>query len=294
MEYAMTRKALGIAALAAAFATAALQMAQAELTPEAARQVLAGVEGAVVSVRIQSRTIMTMEGRESSREESESEATGCVVNAKGLTAVSLSAVDPGSLYSDLMKSTGGDDGFDIRTEVTDIKLRLPDGKEVAAEIAMRDRDLDLAFVSPKTPLAAPAAFVDLAAGPEAQILDQVVLVWRLGKQSSWATVAQRRDIAGVLTRPRKMYLMMDAVYMGSQEQLGCLALGAEGKALGMQLLRKMPGAGKDRPQMLLVIIPAKEIAAIAKQVESGAIPADKAAEKPAPDSTATEPKAPAN
>ena len=117
MEYAMTRKALGIAALAAAFATAALQMAQAELTPEAARQVLAGVEGAVVSVRIQSRTIMTMEGRESSREESESEATGCVVNAKGLTAVSLSAVDPGSLYSDLMKSTGGD-GFDMRHLMT--------------------------------------------------------------------------------------------------------------------------------------------------------------------------------
>ncbi len=290
MEYAMTRKALGIAALAAAFATAALQMAQAELTPEAARQVLAGVEGAVVSVRIQSRTIMTMEGRESSREESESEATGCVVNAKGLTAVSLSAVDPGSLYSDLMKSTGGD-GFDMRTEITDIKLRLPDGKEVAAEVAVRDRDLDLAFVSPKTPLSAPAAFVDLAAGTEAQILDQVVLVWRLGKQNSWATVAQKRDIAGVLTRPRKMYLM-EAGSMGSEEQLGCLALGADGKALGMQLLRKVPGAGKDRPQVLLVILPAKEIAAIAKQVESGAVPAEKPAE-PAAKPPAPAPKAPA-
>ena len=290
MEYAMTRKALGIAALAAAFATAALQMAQAELTPEAARQVLAGVEGAVVSVRIQSRTIMTMEGRESSREESESEATGCVVNAKGLTAVSLSAVDPGSLYSDLMKSTGGD-GFDMRTEITDIKLRLPDGKEVAAEGDVRDRDLDLAFVSPKTPLSAPAAFVDLAAGTEAQILDQVVLVWRLGKQNSWATVAQKRDIAGVLTRPRKMYLM-EAGSMGSEEQLGCLALGADGKALGMQLLRKVPGAGKDRPQVLLVILPAKEIAAIAKQVESGAVPAEKPAE-PAAKPPAPAPKAPA-
>ncbi len=290
MEYAMTRKALGIAALAAAFATAALQMAQAELTPEAARQVLAGVEGAVVSVRIQSRTIMTMEGRESSREESESEATGCVVNAKGLTAVSLSAVDPGSLYSDLMKSTGGD-GFDMRTEITDIKLRLPDGKEVAAEVDVRDRDLDLAFVSPKTPLSAPAAFVDLAAGTEAQILDQVVLVWRLGKQNSWATVAQKRDIAGVLTRPRKMYLM-EAGSMGSEEQLGCLALGADGKALGMQLLRKVPGAGKDRPQVLLVILPAKEIAAIAKQVESGAVPAEKPAE-PAAKPPAPAPKAPA-
>ena len=290
MEYAMTRKALGIAALAAAFATAALQMAQAELTPEAARQVLAGVEGAVVSVRIQSRTIMTMEGRESSREESESEATGCVVNAKGLTAVSLSAVDPGSLYSDLMKSTGGD-GFDMRTEITDIKLRLPDGKEVAAEVAVRDRALDLAFVSPKTPLSAPAAFVDLAAGTEAQILDQVVLVWRLGKQNSWATVAQKRDIAGVLTRPRKMYLM-EAGSMGSEEQLGCLALGADGKALGMQLLRKVPGAGKDRPQVLLVILPAKEIAAIAKQVESGAVPAEKPAE-PAAKPPAPAPKAPA-
>ena len=164
-------------------------------------------------------------------------------------------------------------------------------EEVAAEVDVRDRDLDLAFVSPKTPLSAPAAFVDLAAGTEAQILDQVVLVWRLGKQNSWATVAQKRDIAGVLTRPRKMYLM-EAGSMGSEEQLGCLALGADGKALGMQLLRKVPGAGKDRPQVLLVILPAKEIAAIAKQVESGAVPAEKPAE-PAAKPPAPAPKAPA-
>jgi len=291
MEHVMTRKALRIVALAAAVATAALQMARAELTPEAARQMVAGVEGAVVSVRIQSRTIMTMEGREASREESESEATGCVVNAKGLTAVSLTAVDPGSLYNELMKSAGGDEDFDMRTEITDVKLRLPDGKEVAAEIAMRDRDLDLAFISPKTPLAAPAAFVDMAAGPEAQILDPVVLVWRLGKQNSWTTVAQTRDIAGVLTRPRKMYLM-ESGSMGGEDQLGCLALGAEGKALGMQLLRKVPSAGKDRPQVLLVILPAKEIAAIAKQVESGAVPAEKPAQ-PAAKPPAPAPKTPA-
>ena len=71
-----------------------------------------------------------------------------------------------------------------------------------------------------------------------------------------------------------------------------LALGADGKALGMQLLRKVPGAGKDRPQVLLVILPAKEIAAIAKQVESGAVPAEKPAE-PAAKPPAPAPKAPA-
>jgi len=131
----------------------------------------------------------------------------------------------------------------------------------------------------------------MAAGPEAQILDPVVLVWRLGKQNSWTTVAQTRDIAGVLTRPRKMYLM-ESGSMGGEDQLGCLALGAEGKALGMQLLRKVPSAGKDRPQVLLVILPAKEIAAIAKQVESGAVPAEKPAQ-PAAKPPAPAPKTPA-
>ena len=37
----------------------------------------------------------------------------------------------------------------METEVNDIKILLEDGAEVPAEIVLRDKDLDLAFIRPK-------------------------------------------------------------------------------------------------------------------------------------------------
>lgn len=286
MEIAMRQICVFAAALVASMAGS--WVARADLTPEAARGFLQKAEPALVSVRAQTTTTMAMEGRESDRGEDENESTGCVLNAKGLTVVSLTAIDPSSLYSDLMKASGEGEGFEMRSEITDIRLRFADGREVAGQIAVRDRDLDLAFIMPKTPLETPAQSIDLSASSEALMLDPVLIVWRLGKQNNWTTVAQIQDIAGLLAKPRKMYLVAEAS-MGSSEQLGALAIAQDGKPLGLQLMRKMPGTGKDRPQVAMVILPAREVVAIAGQIESGAIPL----EKPSSDSPAPKPAAPA-
>ena len=45
-----------------------------------------------------------------------------------------------------------------RPELTNLRMRMADGKEVPAMVALRDTDLDLAFLRPVDALAAPAAF----------------------------------------------------------------------------------------------------------------------------------------
>ncbi len=258
----------------------------ADITPDAARALLAKLEPAVVSVRAVSKTTMSSEGRESSKDDVEAECTGVVVNAAGLTAVSLSGVDPYSVYSDMMSSEGADSSFQVQSEVTDIKIHFADGTEIPGEIAIRDRDLDLAFIKPKTALPAAASFVDLASPGEASILDPVMTVYRFGRQNRWETVAKVQSIQSVLTKPRRMYLVEGLAMSSNQQMLGSLAASQDGKVLGMELLRKVPGSGKDRPTLLLVVLPAKDINAVAKQVESGQIPPEKLPTKLPPPKTA--------
>ncbi|MEI6915821.1 MAG: hypothetical protein WCL39_11865, partial [Armatimonadota bacterium] len=93
-------------------------------------------------------------------------------------------------------------------------------------------------------------------------------VSRFGKQNRWEMVASVEHVQAVLTKPRRMYLVESlSGQLGSV--LGSLAFSPKGKVLGVELLRKVPSTGKDRPQLLLVVLPAKELLAVAKQVEAG-------------------------
>lgn len=267
----------------------------AEIPAAQGRELLGKVSPAVVSVRTVTKTTMSMEGRQANNVDRESECTGCVVNADGLTAVSLSGIDPYSLYGEMMAAMGGEEDFKVQSEISDMKIRFNDGVEVPAEVAIRDKDLDLAFVRPKTRLAAPVPFIDLTSAGDAAILDPVLVVTRFGKQNRWETMAAVQQVQSVLSKPRRMFLLQDTGSQ-AQETLGSLAVAQDGKALGVLLLRRVPATGKDDPQILLVVLPAKDVVAVAKQVESGAAPpapkpATKPAAKPAAPKPATKPAA---
>src|SRR5271168_1905575 len=81
--------------------------------------------------------------------ETKQDLTGTVVDSSGLTVLALSACDPAEIYQRMM---GDDSSRKVETEVTDLKILLDDGTEVPAEIVLRDKDLDLAFIRPKTKL----------------------------------------------------------------------------------------------------------------------------------------------
>ena len=74
----------------------------------------------------------------------------------------------------------------MESELSDVKIVLDDGTEVPAEVVLRDKDNDLAFIRPKTKPAAPMAALDLANSGKADILDQVISLTRLGSAAGRA------------------------------------------------------------------------------------------------------------
>ena len=83
-----------------------------------------------------------------------------MVDPSGLTVLALSACDPTEMYQRMMSEEASKFKLDI--EVTDLKILLDDGTEIPSEIVLRDKDMDLAFIRPKTKPASPMAAVDLA------------------------------------------------------------------------------------------------------------------------------------
>src|SRR6266850_391599 len=132
--------------------------AQADEVAEKAREVFKRQQKAVVTVQIVLKATYTSSGRTSPASETKREITGTVVDPSGLTVLSLSECDPAETYQMMMN----DSGTRMETEVTDVKVLQDDGTEIPAEIVLRDRDLDLAFLRPKTKPASPMPAVDLS------------------------------------------------------------------------------------------------------------------------------------
>lgn len=240
-------------------------LACAQMSPDAGRQALSKVDAAVVSVRVVTKMTTAMEGREAAKEDHEVEVTGCVIDPKGLTAVSLSMTDPAAMYEGMFEGMADMPDVKFQSEITDLKIRYAEGSEVSAEVAIRDKDLDVAILRPKTALAAPVAAVDLSGAAAANLLDQLLVVSRRGKAVSYATIAQVKPVVGMLTKPRKMYLMQGGLDE-LQREFGSLVVNSDGKPVGLQMLRKTPSAGEEGPEMLAVVLPASDIVAIAKQI----------------------------
>jgi len=192
--------------------------------------------------------------------ESKQDITGTVVDPSGLTVVALSACDPAEMYRRVSQE------YKVQTEVTDIKMLLDDGTELPAEIVLRDNDLDLAFLRPKTKPASPMAAVDLTKSGTAQVLDEIVGINRLGKAASRAYAASIEHIAAVIQKPRTFYVPDASM---SAMTLGCPAFLPDGRILGVFVIRAIRSDGEAasnyRQSLTSIILPAEDILKGAKQ-----------------------------
>ena len=239
---------------------------------------------AIVNVQVVVKMTMSYDGESSKREE-KGDTVGTVIDPSGLTVVSLSSVSPDSMFDSMY---GEEDGPQISTEITDVKIRLSDGTEVPAKIVLRDKDLDLAFVRPSTKPKEPWKFVDLKDSATADVLDQVVTITRLGKVANRAISVSLIRIQAVLEKPRKFYVV--DMYGDTGSPVGTL----DGKILGIALLKMSAAASKSgsyRDSIMPVVLPAEDIAAVALQAPEDA---PKEPEKPvAKEEPKAAPKAPA-
>jgi S1-C subfamily serine protease len=237
----------------------------------AARDVVKKWQDAVVNVRVVLKMRMSMGGREMQASDDPIDTVGTVIDSSGLTVLSLGSLNPGAMMSKLMGGGGGagQPSVEITSEPTDVKIRLSSGRELPARIVLRDEDLDLAFLRPTTKPDAPLVALDLTDAAKPSLLDQVLVLSRLGRVGGWTTGAALHDVGAIIEKPRTFYVLAGAV-----SGMGTPAFLTNGRVVGLLTLRQIePGraslasmmGGSESMGMLGVILPAADVLEIAKQ-----------------------------
>ena len=237
----------------------------------AARDVVKKWQEAIVNVRVVVKMRMSMGGREMQSSDDPVDTVGTVIDPSGLTVLSLGALNPGGIMSKLMGSGGGSGQpqMEITTEPTDVKIRFSDGRELPAKIVLRDEDLDLAFLRPTIKPEKPLVAIDLKDAAKPAMLDQVLVISRLGRVGGWTASASLQDVGGIIEKPRTFYVLS-----GVMSGMGTPAFLTNGKVVGLLTLRQIEAGraglgsmmgGMEGMGVLGVILPAADVLEIAQQ-----------------------------
>jgi S1-C subfamily serine protease len=260
-----------IAVVAVAGMLAAGGAARAQDGRAAARDVIKKWQEAVVNVRVVLKTRMSMGGREMQSADDSVDAVGTVIDPSGLTVMSLGSLNPGAMMNKIVGASvgGGENRVEISSEPTDLKIRLPDAREMPAKIVLRDEDLDLAFIRPTAKPASSLVAINLSESVKPALLDQMVVLSRLGRVGGWTASATLADVGAIIERPRTFYVLS-----GAASAMGTPAFSTSGKLVGLLTLRQVdPGrssmfsmmGGAESMGLLPVILPAADVLEIAKQ-----------------------------
>lgn len=227
------------------------------------RSVVNTYKDAIVTVHLVLETKVSYQGG-SDKEQQKVTSTATIIDPSGLAVTSLSDIDP-TLFSSYMEH---DEGFSMSVDVIDLKLKLSDGTEVPADIVLRDKDLDLAFIKPKAAPKTPMTYVDLSKSGSPQMLDEVVVVSRLGQIANRALAAYVDRVQAVLTKPRTLYVVTGIFGLGSP------TFTADGKIVGIVVVRMDQNKDSDSSSRsmgygdsLYVVLPASTIFKAAAQAK---------------------------
>lgn len=237
----------------------------------AAREIVKRWQSAIVNVRVVLKMRMSVGGREMQSMDESVETVGTVIDPAGLTVLSLGSLNPGAMMNRLMSSSGsGQERMEFGSEPTDVKLRLADGRELAARIVLRDEDLDLAFLRPTVKPEKPLVAVDLSDDGRPAMLDPVVILSRLGRVGGWTPAASLQTIGAIIDRPRTFYV----IETGGTGTVGTPAFTTSGKIVGLLTMRSIQTGragifsmmgGTESLGLLPVILPAADVREISKQ-----------------------------
>lgn len=243
-----------IAAIAAALLSSAAS-AQADEVAQKGRDVLDRYKDAVITV--QAVVSVSFGG---SQRESEGEATGTVVAPDGLTIMSLTALDPTTMYDGM-----GPGGGDVVSKISSLRMLMPDNVEHVAEVVLRDRELDLAFVRPVERQDAPFVHVDITQDAAPELLDHIAVLMQLGRVGRRAHAVMIERVESIIDRPRTMYVGPEhraRAFMSSP------AFTLDGAFVGLGVMRSIRGRaiGGMGDSVLLVFVSARDIALGIEQV----------------------------
>ena len=197
------------------------------------------------------------------KEERKLEMIGTVIGKDGLIVVPLSTLDAASTVDGRMvNGPQGPVKLSAKGTTKEVKILLPDGSEVAAKVAFKDPDLDLAFIRPEKPDAVKLTPVDTANNAPMGVLDDVIVLGRLGKDLNREAVVLTSEVISLVSKPRTFGKI-------NGQSLGMPIFNKEGKFLGIGINRF--GAQGDSeaqaPVPSNVVLPAAELVESAAQAE---------------------------
>ena len=258
------------------------QRARADIR-EVGRDLAENFGDAVISAEI----VVSM-GDDTAGSEQRIEAVGTVIGPDGLTVFSLSAIDPESLMSSMGPAMGMLGNSQTREK--DIKLRIGRRTEISAAVVLRDRDLNMAFVRPIEKPEEPMTYLDLSQAADAQMLDQIVILSRMGKAANREIGLATGEIQTIIERPRKFFVPKHHL-----NGLGVPVFNEEGGLLGISLIRTTRGGFEgimggamtlNGSQMLggilPIILPASDVLEIAATAPEEAAPEEEIGADPTP------------
>ncbi|MGD0091670.1 MAG: serine protease [Planctomycetota bacterium] len=251
---------------------------------ETARATAVQAQKAVVTIRLVVKIKMSMMGQSQDHEQ-KVEATGTVIDPAGLTVADASTVDPTSM----MKSMFGG-AYKVDSEIKETLILLEDGTEVEADVVLNDTDLGLAFIRPRD-AARKFDAVTLKPRPTPpQLLDNIFVVGRLGKNGNRAAALSLDTIQALVKGPRPFYVA------DKTSHPGCVVYSADGEPLGVQVMKQRPRAvgddgggmglgmmtrmGDMRDAIIPIIRPVNDVIEIAAQAKEAKVPAKKEASTP--------------
>lgn len=208
-------------------------------------------QDAVVMVEIVVNMTATYQGKQRPPQEKKLRLNGTTIDESGLTVISNSRSDPMALLSGRMKKLPG---LSIDVEVLQSKLVLNDGTEIPAKVALKDADLDLAFVVPAETQKG-LTHVTLVPDVDPALLDLVCSISRMGLSANRTPLIHLGRVAGIIEKPR-------TYYVGPAVSPGLPAFDEDGRCFGLFLMRK----GPDGPTGSPVILPASDVLDIARQL----------------------------
>lgn len=199
--------------------------------------------------------------------EEKSEVTGTIIDESGLIVTALGNLDKSSIVDGQTVNTPmGAIKLKAKSEIKEVKILMPDGSEIPADLVLKDGDLGLAFIKIRTESeeakGVKFSAVDLRNSEPGKILDDCIALSRLDESLSREPSMASTEITGVTTKPR-------VFYRAEVGAIGCPIFLSNGKLLGISVLRKPKnGAGNGQIQLSPVILPAADIAKIAEQAKS--------------------------
>ncbi len=170
-----------------------------------------------------------------------------VVDDSGLLVVPISLVsapDDEDVQSSTLKS---------------LKVRMADGKQIDAEVAVKDTDLGIAVIKLKEASGVKAAVP--AKGAKAEVFETMLRPERLGSFADYALAISFDTVISVLKKPRTLYIFdkSDMDYQG-----GTPIFTPEGKLFGMSVSMKI--GGKDE-YVLNCVLPVDDLLTLTEQAK---------------------------